>query len=69
MKNSGICPKCNTDDLLIIEGTGGMGRGVALGHTVFGLVPVDRFVCSACGYSEQWFTEDVLAKIRKKCDK
>ncbi len=65
MKNSGVCPKCNSDDLSRIGGGSRIGRGVAMGACLFGFMdPLTRFVCNECGYSEEWFSGETLKKIK-----
>lgn len=69
MKNTGTCPKCEAHDVLRIPGsTGayGAGNNITAGMTIFSSVSVTRFLCSRCGYSEEWIeSQDDLKKIRK----
>lgn len=71
MKPSGKCPKCGGTEIIKRKGTTanyGIGNTIALGVTVFhGLVPVTRYICLGCGYSEEWIDEDKdLARLRKR---
>ena len=71
MKNTGKCPKCGVADITRIEGyTGayGAGNNILTGATIFSAVPVSRFLCLTCGFSEEWVeSENDLEIIRKKC--
>ena len=67
MKKTGICPKCGgTDVLRIPGGTVCLGDSsqnfVAVGLSS---VPVDRYVCCCCGFSEEWLRESDLKKVKK----
>lgn len=67
MKNTGKCPKCGNDDIIMIEGyTGahGAGNNIMIGMTVWSAVPVDRYICGSCGFSEEWIREEDIEKCR-----
>ncbi len=69
MKNKRICPKCNNSDILVVPGTSeayGVGNNIRVGATIFSSVMVDRYVCCACGYSEEWIDREDIAKLKKK---
>ena len=70
MKNSGECVKCQSKDVLRIPGKAGMygaGNNIPAGWTIYGYVKVTRFVCTACGYSEEWIENDAdLDKLMRK---
>jgi predicted nucleic-acid-binding Zn-ribbon protein len=67
MKKSGRCPKCESNNLIVIPGSDGvMGRSVLIGMTVFSGVSFERFVCSSCGYSEEWFDHKAVEKLQNK---
>lgn len=69
MKNKGKCPKCGGSGILLIAGgTGayGAGNNILLGSTAFSAVPVNRYLCSQCGYSEEWVDLEHLSKLKKK---
>lgn len=56
MKNSKICPKCQSNNILRIEGRAdayGAGNNIPVGMTIFTYVKVDRYLCCECGYSEE----------------
>ena len=69
MKNN-ICPKCNSNDILRIPGqvgAHGSGNNIILGMTIFSGIPVTRFVCSHCGFSEEWIDDPKnLEKLKHK---
>ena len=69
MKNN-ICPKCNSNDILRIPGqvgAHGSGNNILLGMTIFSGIPVTRFVCSRCGFSEEWIDDPKnLEKLKQK---
>ena len=69
MKNGSKCPKCNGEALLFIPGPtdgGVFDNSVRIGLTVFSAVPVDRYVCCDCGYSEEWVNVEDIPKLQKK---
>lgn len=57
MKQNNTCPKCNSQQIILIPGElGGAGAGniIPIGITLFNTVKVTRYMCSDCGYSEEW---------------
>lgn len=34
--------------------------------TVFSAVPVHRYVCCSCGFSEEWIDQNDLQKLRER---
>ncbi len=66
MKNTHICPKCGSDDLLEVIPRGKDGNYISAGFMDF--VYVQRFVCAACGYNEEWIeTPEEIETLRKCC--
>ncbi len=66
MKQTNRCPKCGCEDILYIPGTVGpygTGNNIKTGMTVFSSVEVDRYVCTACGFSEEWIREEDLERL------
>ena len=61
MRNNKKCPKCGNVDVVEIPGgmTGKNWLPVGLGTAA-----VDRWVCCACGYSEEWIEQGKLKKIK-----
>ena len=69
MKNSNKCPKCGSSDIIKIPGHAGAygsGNNIMVGMTIKSTVPVDRYLCADCGYSEEWVDTDYIDKIKKK---
>ncbi len=67
MKNIKICPKCGSHDLLMVKGyCGGYGTGnnIMVGMTIFSAVPVHRYVCGSCGFTEEWIDRADIEKVR-----
>ena len=73
MKNSGKCPKCGERSILRIPGSAGAygsGNNITVGLTVFSSIKVTRFMCEACGFSEEWVEDPSdRAKLRDKYDR
>jgi len=70
MKNTGSCPKCSSRELLRIEGESGAhgaGNNIQVGWTIFSAVRVTRFLCTSCGFSEEWIEspEDIAKLVEK----
>jgi predicted RNA-binding Zn-ribbon protein involved in translation (DUF1610 family) len=70
MRNSGTCPKCGAVNILRIPGRAGAygaGNNIQVGMTIFSAVKVTRYLCTACGYSEEWIDagEDI-EKLKAK---
>jgi predicted nucleic-acid-binding Zn-ribbon protein len=71
MKNSKMCPKCQSTDIIRVPGnaTGtGAGNNIIVGSTLFlKFVLVTRYLCGSCGFSEEWIdTPEDIAKIRQQ---
>ena len=69
MKNTHSCPKCNSTDIIKIEGKAGaygVGNNIQVGLTNFSAVLVNRYLCCSCGYSEEWIDKDDIPKLEKK---
>ena len=69
MKNTNKCPKCGSSDIIKIPGYAGAygsGNNIMVGMTIKSAVPVDRYLCADCGYSEEWVDIDNIDKIKKK---
>lgn len=69
MKGSKKCPKCESTDMIRVEGSaGGYGSGnnIPIGATIFTYVKVPRYVCCDCGYAEEWIDLGDLPKLKKK---
>ena len=69
MREKGVCVKCGSRDLLRIRGTVGpygVGNNIMAGRTVFSAIPVHRYVCCTCGFTEEWVDEKDLAELKEK---
>jgi predicted nucleic-acid-binding Zn-ribbon protein len=70
MKNSMKCPKCQSCNIVRIEGqvgAYGSGNNIMTGITIFSAVKVTRYLCADCGFSEEWIeSKDDLDKLRNK---
>ena len=65
MKN-GKCPKCESTDVLRVAKRYPEPRGV-VGVTLWSKVPVDDYICGACGFRETYISDLAdLDKIKKK---
>ena len=69
MKNRKICPKCNSTDIIKVPGKAGaygVGNNIQTGWSNFSAVLVHRYVCCACGYSEELDTISILRGLKEK---
>ena len=69
MKTTGSCPKCSGTDILRVPGKAGAygsGNNIITGMTVFLAVPVHRYVCCSCGFSEEWIDQNDLQKLMER---
>lgn len=69
MKMKRECPKCNSTDIIRIDGSVkayGTGNNIPIGATIFSYVKVPRYVCCNCGYSEEWIDLEDIPKLKKK---
>lgn len=68
VKNTKICPKCNSSDILIVDGYAGAygsGNNIMTGATIFSAVKVNRYVCCSCGYTEEWINREDIEKVKR----
>jgi hypothetical protein len=70
MRNSKICTKCRSAEILRIPGevrAFGAGNNIMVGGTIFSAVKLTRYLCAICGLSEEWVdSADDIAKLKKK---
>ena len=70
MKQNNICPKCNSREIIRIPGqigAYGSGNNIAIGITIFSAIKVTRYLCSHCGFSEEWIINpEDLEKLKNK---
>ena len=46
-------------------GAYGSGNNIMVGMTIKSPVPVDRYLCTKCGFSEEWVDLDKIDKVEK----
>ena len=71
MKNTKKCPKCGGSNILLVPGSAGAygtGNNIMTGLKIKSAVPVDRYICTRCGYSEERIDLDYMDKLKKKYD-
>ena len=71
MKNTGLCPKCGSKDLLLVPGKAGAygsGNNIMIGYSIFSAVLVNRYVCCTCGFTEEWVDLEDIPKLKEKYD-
>lgn len=58
MRHTGRCPKCGSGDIVRVPdhpGRYASGNNIYTSSvTLFGKIPVIRYVCCGCGYVEDW---------------
>ena len=68
---SGTCPKCKSENILVFENkekdskTADSEKIGAFGKKIF----TTRYVCCDCGYTERYFDDANLEKLKKKFQK
>lgn len=68
MKNTRVCPKCRSTDIIRINGNAGAygtGNNIMTGATIFSAVKVNRYVCCVCGFSEEWIDREDIPRLVK----
>ena len=60
MKHSAVCPKCGGTEILRIAGRSVIGGVIPAGWTG---AKLNRFLCTVCGYSEEWIDQKDIAKL------
>ena len=68
MKQSAVCPKCSGQQILRVPSSGGDGDNfIVHGWSIFTYIPVTRYICASCGYSEDWIdsSEDLQRLVKK----
>lgn len=68
MKNAQTCPKCNSYEILRIKGgSAWTGYQNFIRASSIRMVPVTRYLCANCGFSEEWVDDPKgLDLIKKK---
>lgn len=65
MKNTHICPKCKSEDIVRVPGSDGVNN-IQVGWSIFSAVMVHRYVCCECGFSEEWIDKEDIPKLKEK---
>ncbi|MBR5859613.1 MAG: hypothetical protein IKZ05_06780 [Clostridia bacterium] len=66
MKNTHVCPKCRSNDIVIAKGEQqayGIGNNVRAG--ICKQVMINRYICCTCGFTEEWLDSDDIPKVKK----
>jgi len=66
MKYTRTCPKCGSPKIIRIDGSAGaygVGNNIMLGATIFSAVNVNRYVCCACGFTEEWIDQEDIERL------
>jgi len=66
MKNSKLCPKCDSHDILRIKGGIWSGDKNFIRGNALVSVFVTRYLCCNCGFSEEWVEKSKDLKSLKK---
>lgn len=68
MKRSKVCPKCQSTDIIRIEGRYyGYGAGNIIYFSAFRYVKVSRYLCGRCGYVEEWIDDPAdIERLKNK---
>jgi ribosomal protein S27AE len=60
------CPKCQSGDLIKVLGNiGPHGNNIPMGF-IAGTVMITRYVCGACGFSEEWIESKASIEALRK---
>ncbi len=67
MKHTNTCSKCHSNEIVRIPSfVGANGNSIKAGITVFSSVTVTRYLCTSCGYSEEWIDDPTDIKTLKR---
>ena len=67
MKNTKICPKCSSSDIVRFDGYAGAygsGNNLMVKGSIFSAVNVNRYVCCTCGFTEEWIDMEDMEKVK-----
>lgn len=68
MKRTKKCPKCGSFDIIRFDGSygnGAVGNNIIVGMSVLSAVNVNRYVCTSCGFIEEWVDDNDISKLVK----
>jgi hypothetical protein len=61
------CGKCHSPDILSIAATATDHSGVVVGSRLMHTVPVTKYVCTGCGFIEEWVSsKDDLRRLKEQ---
>lgn len=66
MNRTGICPKCGSGEIVRFDGDFkeyGGGNNIMLGMTIMSAVGLNQYICTSCGYVEQWIDMIDMDKV------
>jgi ribosomal protein S27AE len=70
MRRAKLCPKCGSGEIAAVPGSVGAfgtGSNIPIGQFIFSAVRVSRYICTACGFIEEWVDNpEDIAKIKGK---
>ena len=61
-----VCPKCGGTEILRIDGRSVIGGVIPAGWTG---AKLNRFLCTVCGYSEEWIDPADIPALRERYGK
>ncbi len=67
MKYAKQCPKCGSKDIIVFMNDGfpvDSDHGIMVGMTIMSTIPLHRYVCCNCGYTEQWVKRCHIEKLK-----
>jgi predicted nucleic-acid-binding Zn-ribbon protein len=65
MKKTMTCPKCQSKSIKIVTSRHTLRmRALYSGITVFSAVYPEVYICSACGYSEEYFSSADIRSLK-----
>lgn len=67
MKNTKSCPKCQSNDIVRINGYAGAygsGNNIMIGMSILSAVGVNRYICCNCGFTEEWVDQEDIERIK-----
>ncbi|MBR2401763.1 MAG: hypothetical protein IKB01_03185 [Lachnospiraceae bacterium] len=68
MKNTRMCPKCGSSDIIVVDGYAGAygtGNNIMTGMSIFSAVNVNRYICCSCGFTEEWIDKGDIEKVKE----
>ncbi len=71
MKHNRKCPKCESEEILKIPGPATVGKTKnVISKGFLSRANIDRYVCSICGFTEEWIAKaNDLVDLKKKYGK